>query len=157
MRWFSMDRFNIVTATNYCGRPSSLHVARSRRCQVWSRRCPVFGRALLRGGGVLVAVRLVLSGHAGVADISGAPVRLAVGISGGSAWSAWSAYWGGGAMHERRLSCCSLIGVVSCGRLVRSCSSLIGAVESGSLSRGGTTAIEIGLFVACSFTTDMMD
>lgn len=84
-----------------------------------------------------------------MADVSGAPVRPAIG--GGSAC------WVGGARYERRLSFCSVIGVASCGRLVRSSCSLIGAAETGSLGRGGTTAIEIGLFVACTFTTDVMD
>lgn len=49
----------------------------------------------------------------------------------------------GGAMNERRRSCCSLIGVVKVGRLVRSSYNLTGAVETGCLGRGGTTAIEI--------------
>ena len=68
-RWFSVERFNIVTATYNCGRSSFLHIARSRGC-------PDFGKAVhlfLSDGGVLVAVRLVLTGQAGVADISGAP------------------------------------------------------------------------------------
>jgi hypothetical protein len=56
-RWFSVERFNIVTATYYCGRSSFLHVATSRGC-------PHFGktfRLVLCGCSVPIAVRLVLA------------------------------------------------------------------------------------------------
>jgi hypothetical protein len=86
-----------------------------------------------------VAVRIILAGHAGVADVSGAPVRPAVGIG------CEKACWGGGAMNERRRSCCSQIYVANFGRLVRSSYSLIGAMATGSLGRCGTTGIEIGI------------
>jgi hypothetical protein len=102
-------------------------------------RCsrPDFGRPVhlvLRGSVILVAVRFVLAGHAGVADISGATMRPAIGKS-----ACWVA------IRRRRLDC-RLIDVVGSGRSGswRYSCGLVGTVESCSFGCGSKTAIEIG-------------
>jgi hypothetical protein len=98
-----------VFATHCCSRPSFLHFRLNLSSSDFERAAHlVVGGGGGGCGGVLLATLHVLAGHAGVIDLTGAPVRPTVGTSGGSAWSvcftdAKVAIWKPGLLAARKL------------------------------------------------------